>query len=200
LTAVKDSFNITLSWKTNTEADFIHYLLYRDTTAGFTADSTKLISQLTVNGYVQSLPYNINKLYYKLKAVDNLGNVSGLSDEVGVIITGIIGNENSIIQDYRLYQNYPNPFNPSTIISYWLKEEGYVKLTVYDIKGERVSVLVNERKSAGYYEIEFRGKNRNQSSSLVDRLASGIYIYRLEVIGRNNIPVFTDVKKMVYLK
>jgi hypothetical protein len=200
LTAVKDSLTITLYWKANTEADFNHYLLYRDTTAGFIADSTKLFSQLTVNGYIQPIPQNTNRLYYKLKAVDNQGKVSGLSDEIGVVITGIAENENNIIQNYRLYQNYPNPFNPSTLISYRLKEEGYVKLTVYDIKGERVSVLVNERKPAGYYEVEFSGKSRNESSSLVDRLASGIYIYRLEITGRNNIPVFTDVKKMLYLK
>jgi hypothetical protein len=200
LTAIKDSMNIKLSWNNNTEADFNHYLLYRDTTAGFTADSTKLISQLTVKGYSQIIPNNVNRLYYKLKAVDNQGKVSGISDEVGVIITGITGNENNIIQDYLLYQNYPNPFNPSTIISYRLKEEGYVKLTVYDIKGATVSNLVNRSQSAGYYEVQFTGNNKNKGEGFVDRFASGIYIYRIEITGRNNIPLFTDMKKMILLK
>jgi Right handed beta helix region len=200
LTAVKDSSKIKLSWKNNTEADFNHYLLYRDTTAGFIADSTKLVSQLTVNVYNQIIPNNVNRLYYKLKAVDNQGKVSGLSDEVGVVITGINGNENNIIQDYRLYQNYPNPFNPSTIISYRLKEEGHVKLTVYDIKGATVANLVNRSQSAGYYEVQFTGNNKNKGEGFVDRFASGIYIYRLEVTSRNNIPLFTDIKKMILLK
>jgi hypothetical protein len=95
-----------------------------------------------------------------------------------------------IISDYKLFQNYPNPFNPSTIISYRLKEQGYVKLMVYDIKGSLIKVLVNETKESGYYETVFNGNG----------LASGIYIYRLEVLGQGNIPVFTDMKKTILLK
>ena len=95
-----------------------------------------------------------------------------------------------IISDYRLYQNYPNPFNPSTIISYRLKEKGYVKLMVYDIKGSLVKVLVNETKEAGYYETMFDAMG----------LASGIYLYRIEVIGKGSIPVFTEMNKCVLLK
>jgi hypothetical protein len=200
LTAVKDSLYINLFWKANTEADFNHYLLYRDTIAGFTADSTKLVSQLKVNSYVQSIPQKTNRIYYKLKAVDNQGNVSGLSDEVGVIITGIIDKDNNIIQEYRLYQNYPNPFNPTTTISYRLKERGQVKLSVYDIKGAEVSVIVNQPQDQGYYEVQFTGNNKKKGENFADRFASGIYIYRMEVWGKNNIPKFSDMKKMILLK
>jgi hypothetical protein len=61
------------------------------------------------------------------------------------------------ISDFVLYQNYPNPFNPSTKIGYQLKQRAYVKLMVYDIKGELISVLVNKEQNAGYYEVEFVG-------------------------------------------
>jgi hypothetical protein len=65
-----------------------------------------------------------------------------------------------------------------------------VKLKVYGIKGDLVKVLVNETKDAGYYESEFDGKG----------LASGVYIYRIEVIGDGNKSVYSDIKKTVLLK
>jgi len=66
-------------------------------------------------------------------------------------------------------QNYPNPFNPSTTIKYELPRASQVTLTVYDILGREVSVLVNERKNAGVYEVKFDGS----------RLSSGMYYYRI---------------------
>jgi hypothetical protein len=51
-------------------------------------------------------------------------------------------------------------------------------------------VLVNESKESGYYETEFNAKG----------LASGIYLYRIEVIGKENIPVYSDMKKTILLK
>jgi hypothetical protein len=101
-----------------------------------------------------------------------------------------IENKNNIPAEYMLAQNYPNPFNPNTIISYGLKEKGYVRLMVYNITGELVQELVNERREQGNYEIEFNAKG----------LASGIYLYRLEVIDKGNIPVYSSMKKMVFLK
>lgn len=106
-----------------------------------------------------------------------------------VSLTGI-SNIPQIISDYTLFQNYPNPFNPTTKISYRLKEKGYVKLMVYDIKGELLRTLVNENKESGYYETEFNGKG----------LASGIYLYKIDVIGKGNLPVFTEMKKTILLK
>jgi len=67
-------------------------------------------------------------------------------------------------------QNYPNPFNPSTTIRYELPRTSRVTLTVYDVLGQQVSVLVNERKDAGVHEVSFDGSN----------LASGVYFYRIQ--------------------
>jgi hypothetical protein len=77
-----------------------------------------------------------------------------------------VKNEWKPVKNYILYQNYPNPFNPSTTISYKLMERGYVKLYVYDVKGELIEVLVNQYQEAGYYEVEFNGgwKNRTDKS------------------------------------
>jgi hypothetical protein len=134
-------------------------------------------------------------LYYKITAIDTQGNESLPSEEVGVLITSV-NDYQIIVNDFLLYQNYPNPFNPSTKIGYKIKERGYVKLMVYDIKGELVSVLVNQVQEAGYYEIEFR----SQELEVKKHLSSGIYLYRIEVIGERNIPRFSDMKKMILIK
>jgi len=74
--------------------------------------------------------------------------------------------------DFKLYQNYPNPFNPATKIKYSVSAPitGIpVKLTVYNLLGKEVAVLVNENKVSGIYDAEFNAAN----------YASGVYIYKL---------------------
>jgi hypothetical protein len=198
LTANVDSL-IKLNWNRNTESDFGYYNVYRDTAFNFTVDSTKLIASVTDTFYYDTFPSNVETLYYKLTAVDNQGNESNPSEQVSVKLVSV-KNEWVPVNNYILYQNHPNPFNPSTKIGYKLKERGYVKLYVYDIKGELVSVLVNEVQEAGYYEVEFGAEVGSRQSAVGKSLASGVYIYQIFVKGENNIPVFSDIKKMVYLK
>ena len=84
---------------------------------------------------------------------------------------------------FVLRQNYPNPFNPSTVIGYQLPKETYVSLTIYNTLGERVATLVDERKNAGTYQVEWR-----------PRVSSGMYYFRLQA-GE-----FVETKKLVYIK
>ncbi len=90
----------------------------------------------------------------------------------------------SIPLEYSLEQNYPNPFNPTTTIRYQIPKDGLVTLKVYDILGAEVSTLINEEMVAGKYEVNFDA----------GALASGVYIYRL------NVNDFVNVKKMVLVK
>ncbi|MCP5061039.1 MAG: T9SS type A sorting domain-containing protein [Ignavibacteriae bacterium] len=85
---------------------------------------------------------------------------------------------------YALNSNYPNPFNPTTTIKYQLKENGFVSLKVFDLLGKEVASLVNENKSAGFYETVFDASD----------LTSGLYIYKLTVNG------FVSTKKMLLTK
>jgi hypothetical protein len=80
-----------------------------------------------------------------------------------------ISDEKTRTTKLGLYQNYPNPFNPSTTIKYELPTSSVVKLSVYDMLGREVSVLVNERRDAGVHEVRFDGT----------RLSSGVYFCRL---------------------
>jgi hypothetical protein len=72
--------------------------------------------------------------------------------------------------EYALLQNFPNPFNPTSEITYQLPVAGSVKLSVYDLLGREVAVLVNETKAPGQYTARFDAKG----------LSSGVYVYRLE--------------------
>jgi hypothetical protein len=195
LTGKIDTGIVTLKWNPNTEADFSHYKLFRDTIAGFTSDSANLVMSLTDTFYSHIIPHEMDRYYYKLTAVDKQENESETSEELFIKVTDV-KEQSFTINNYRLFQNYPNPFNPSTKIGYRLKERGYVKLYVYDVKGELVSVLVNQNQEAGYYEAEFDARY-----SILDAgLASGIYIYQIMVRNENDIPVFSDIRKMVLVK
>nr|WP_276611349.1 FG-GAP-like repeat-containing protein [Fodinibius halophilus] len=87
-------------------------------------------------------------------------------------------------QQITLNQNYPNPFNPQTTIRFGLNKKADVQLAVYDILGRKIHTLIDENRSAGWYEIPFDGS----------RLASGTYFYRI-VIGQQVI-----TKKMTLIK
>ncbi len=95
--------------------------------------------------------------------------------------------ENKSLQpaDFVLYQNYPNPFNPTTTIEFSISKSEYVTLTIYDILGEEVATLVSDRLSAGSYQYEW---------SRTRRIASGVYLYRLQA-GE-----YLETRKMVLMK
>ena len=97
----------------------------------------------------------------------------------------VSGNYSGAAETAELYQNYPNPFNPVTWISYRLQKQSNVSLKVYDILGNEIATLVNEKKNAGSYKAEFNGSN----------LSSGIYYYKMETVGN-----IRDTKRMVLLK
>ncbi len=87
--------------------------------------------------------------------------------------TGIEKGNNEVVTNYTLSQNYPNPFNPTTEINYSVAKPGFVALKVYDLLGKEVATLVNENKPSGNFTVNFNA----------NRLASGTYIYQLNVNG-----------------
>jgi hypothetical protein len=85
---------------------------------------------------------------------------------------------------FLLEQNYPNPFNPSTTIRYQLPVASEVKLEVYDVLGKKIATVVNERQSAGSYQVVWNASG----------LSSGTYFYRLQA------GTFVETKKMIMVK
>lgn len=96
----------------------------------------------------------------------------------------VIDDQTEIPSNFSLEQNYPNPFNPVTIIKYSIAKINFITMKVYDILGREISLLVNEVKAPGYYEIKFDAR----------KLSSGIYIYTLQ---SQNLIIS---KKMLFLK
>ncbi len=90
----------------------------------------------------------------------------------------------TVVNRFNLDQNYPNPFNPATQIQYTIDKASKVKLTVYNVLGNQVAVLVNQTQQAGTYQTTFDAKN----------FSSGVYFYKLEAGSK------TMSKKMMLLK
>jgi hypothetical protein len=128
---------------------------------------------------------NNNKFYLLYKQHDKINAISRICFRSKQNTTSIENGDDIIVKNHELYQNYPNPFNNSTNIFYSISQPALVKLSVYNIKGESVKVLINERQNKGQHSIVFK----------LDNLNSGIYYYRLAVDG-----VYEDSRKMLYLK
>ena len=90
---------------------------------------------------------------------------------------------------FELEQNYPNPFNPETKIEYQLPRDTQVKINIYNIRGEKVKTLVNDKENAGHHSVIWNGTDdRNRE------LSSGIYLYRIKIDG------YCATKKMLLVK
>ncbi|MBS1493661.1 MAG: T9SS type A sorting domain-containing protein [Bacteroidetes bacterium] len=99
-------------------------------------------------------------------------------------VTSVKKIEGFVPNMFELNQNFPNPFNPTTTIRYSIQKSAFVNLIVYDMNGKEVEKLVSENQGNGYYEVNFNA----------DKLASGIYFYKLETQD------FIATKKMSLLK
>jgi hypothetical protein len=98
-------------------------------------------------------------------------------------------NENAIPSTYSLYQNYPNPFNPSTTIAFDLPEDSWVRLSLYNVLGQRVRTVANSQYSAGSHQVIWDGRNESGGE-----VSSGVYFYLLETNS------FRDAKKMLMIR
>jgi hypothetical protein len=111
------------------------------------------------------------------------------------VLTDVRAEAGLIPTEFALNQNYPNPFNPSTKISFALPSESAISLRIYSILGQEVLVLANEKQPAGYYSVEWDGRNR-----FGNKVASGVYFYRLEAKPVSGGKAFSNLRKMVLLK
>jgi len=136
----------------------------------------------TARGF--KLAVNNHSYFWKVRAGNSGGwGASSTVRRINVAWTGV-DDVAELPKEVRLHNNYPNPFNPSTQIAFDLPRESHVTLEVYNILGERVALLVDEVRGAGYHQVRFDASG----------LASGIYLYRMTA---NNV---TLMNKMVLMK
>lgn len=95
-----------------------------------------------------------------------------------------VDDDNLSIKGYYLAQNYPNPFNPLTNIEFQIGDDGFLKLELYDLMGQKIREIVSEYKKAGKYSVILDASD----------LSSGVYLYKMKV---NN---FTQTRKLVLIK
>ena len=170
---------VVLNWETATELNNLMFEVERRTetsefrTVGFVEGNGTTTEPKSYSYTDITADQGIN--YYRLKQIDYNGTYE-YSDIVEVEVTGPL--------TFNLEQNYPNPFNPSTNIKYSVPESGNIKLSVYNLVGEEVAVLVNGFSQSGFYEVSFDASN----------LPSGVYLYKLQ--SANSV----QTKKMMLLK
>jgi len=181
-TASVRNSDVQLLWSTATELNNMGFEIERSignqenfVTIGF-VDGKGTTTEINYYSFTDRPQINgVNQLYYRLKQVDFDGTFS-YSDVVNVSY--------DVPAEFVLSQNFPNPFNPSTRINYFVPQESFVSIKVYDFLGREVMTLVNETKSIGSYEIIFNAVN----------LPSGTYFYTM--IAGN----YSATKKMILLK
>ena len=95
-----------------------------------------------------------------------------------------VASDGAIPNGFSMNQNFPNPFNPATTIRYSLPVSSHVTLTVHDILGRQVAVIVNEEQSAGWKQAEWNASG----------FASGMYVVRMSTEN------FAETKKILLMK
>ncbi|WP_337872634.1 T9SS type A sorting domain-containing protein [Ignavibacterium sp.] len=182
-TAKANGLDVELKWNTATEVNNYGFEIQRKSDEDFiTVGFVKGIGSTTEpqNYYFTDKELNEGTFIYRLKQIDYSGAYH-FSDEIEVDVTGP--------KVFFIEQNYPNPFNPSTKIRFNLAVNSKVSLKIFNLIGEEVAELVNDRMNAGRQEVEFNGINLN----------SGVYIYKIEAIGEDGSS-FISAKKMTLVK
>jgi hypothetical protein len=123
--------------------------------------------------------------FYSL-ASDNAGNVEPgkSSPDATTLLTGVEEPRAGLPGEYRLHQNFPNPFNPVTTLNFDLPAASRVLLTVYNMLGQEIEVMVDEMLEPGYKSVRWDASGK----------PSGVYFYRLTAGS------FTMVRKMLLLR
>jgi pectate lyase len=166
------------------------YVVTDPTLVGYAASSPGLLEQTgnifdncahapEDSGTVPSPPYAY--------ALDNTADIPSIvqngAGRVGFVTT-IALIDKFPVKSYELYQNYPNPFNPSTTIEFHVPKSGIVTLSIYNVLGQLITTVLDQRIESGTHRITFKAEN----------FASGFYFYKLQAED------FVEVKKMLLMK
>jgi hypothetical protein len=197
------STEVEISWETPDAPDSTTYMWHADSVGGDFSDplvsipsddegsaTTLTLTYQEVDDVVADLGVESgNSIDLIWTVTAQAGETVKFADEsFELSIARMLGVSNEVDDqlptEFALSQNYPNPFNPTTTISYDVPEAADVTLQVFDITGRKVAELVNSRKSAGTYNVEWNAQN----------VATGIYIYRLRAGD------FSAVRKLTLIK
>ncbi len=134
------------------------------------------------------IPSAVNaELHEVTAAIDQEGVYAAFTINIAVGIND--ENQPTLPTEFDLGQNYPNPFNPTTSIEYSLPIRTHVRIDVFNILGQRVATLIDREQPAGTFSIDW-----NSTDDSGERVASGVYLYRIQADN------FVRIRKMLLLK
>lgn len=180
--------SVMLRWNANSEPDLRQYILYRSDHPNINPSSIPSVAVTVDTSYVDSDPLPGGVFYYLVIAQDIHGNQGPGSNELRIVATGIFERTGELPAENALYQNYPNPFNPKTNVAFDVARDGFVTVKVFNALGEEIITLVNNRLSAGRYDVTFDATE----------FMSGVYYYRMTVSADGT--TFSRTKKLVLLQ
>jgi len=182
---------IRLAWSGVAAPDVEGYRVYRSASPYVVPSIYARIGVSATTRYTDSAIVQDSAYYYTVTAVDSSGNESVQSNVTGGIrVLGVKPGSPEIPSAYVLAANYPNPFNPSTSITFGVPVKSRVKLTVFDLLGRQVAVLIDEVMEPGFL-----------ARSWTPSGASGIYFCTMEAArADNSLVIFSATQKMLFLK
>ena len=157
----------------------------------FTIDN-KSLEEITLEAVTMTDPnHDLTFVYHdydregtrSIRSVSRSGGSSGETIDFESVTVALLSGK-SLPEAFALRQNYPNPFNPVTRVAFDLPKASHVKLTVYNVLGQEVDVLMDQRMEAGSHVAEWDAES----------FSTGVYFYR---IAADN---FSQTKKMLLLK
>jgi len=146
------------------------------------------------NGETQYITFNLNSLFMEQGDYDGVVNLTTNMGSLQIGVHMVVLEALDVIDGmkpvtFTVSPNYPNPFNPSTNITVSLPERTFVNVSIYDLKGRRVSTLLNSMLEHGKYEVTWEGKNEYGLT-----VSAGVYI--LKVDARQ----YHHTQKLIYNK
>ena len=187
-----DSLTVTLFWDFSgfQDPDFECFNVFLKYTSNFIN-----VGSPTESVYTTPLNPNYNYLFYVNAEYSN-----GISDSSNIIEVNFNSVDNPGSEPTKTYliSTFPNPFSNETEISYSLKEDCVVILEIFNIKGQLIRTLVNEKQKKNFHTTIWDGKDENYKA-----VSSGIYFYRLSTKGNSsagNVSNYNKMKKMILFR
>lgn len=171
--------NPVLTWNANSEPDLYGYNVYRNIGTGDNKLNTNPISSTTYTDPVTIVKFDGVSTSYFVKAIDNDMNESSSSNTASIqqntvfpLAKDSVNSSESISTvTSSSIKSFPNPFNPETNITFQLKDDSYVNMQIFNIRGQLVRSLVNNNIEAGQYTLKWDSKD-----DIGRDVPSGVYL------------------------
>ncbi len=187
-TAISYNGYVLLSWDPNSEDDIWSYSIFRGTIDNGWKDLlTNPPLDKSITNFMDTSIVANTTYYYQIAARDQSNNPSPRSSQISA--TTLKLHSEDLIGNYSLKQNAPNPFNSITSIIYSISNEVPVNITIFDLFGKKINILINTNQVPGEYSITWDGNDSRGCS-----VSSGIYLYMISA-GE-----YRQTRKMLLLK